>query len=191
MLSYRSNPALPTACPTLLSWGTVNAAGIRLSEFPEATFSSFAQMFRQFLRAAPHSKNFQRPIHLQSNCFQWMCHRLHLSKFCMQIVLGNLLSARTFSVGVLSLSAKQSSNQKRPEQQGGLVQESPADDITDQIPHIVRPMGVVEGTSYFALILAGLAFAGMIYHSSKICDLCFITHGHANNCSNLVDSCNC
>jgi len=33
-------------------------------------------------------------------------------------------------------------------------------DITDQIPHIVRPMGVVEGTSYTVLIVAGLAFAG-------------------------------
>ena len=50
---------------------------------------------------------------------------------------------------------------KRSKAAGGLVQQrQTADDITDQIPEIVRPMGVVEGTSYTLLIVAGLAFAG-------------------------------
>ena len=69
------------------------------------------------------------------------------------------MGTRGFSAGAASLAAKQARSEGKP-QEGGLVQESTADDITDQIPHIVRPMGVVEGTSYGALILAGLAFAG-------------------------------
>ena len=69
------------------------------------------------------------------------------------------MSTRGFSAGAASLAAKQASSERKP-QEGGLVQENSAGDITDQIPHIVRPMGVVEGTSYGALILAGLAFAG-------------------------------
>lgn len=66
---------------------------------------------------------------------------------------------RPFSIGASALVAQQKPRESKPEE-GGLMQESQAGDITDQIPHIVRPMGVVEGTSYTALIIAGLAFAG-------------------------------
>lgn len=74
--------------------------------------------------------------------------------------MNSFLATRPFSVGVAvsEVANKQSSEKGSKEQ--ALVEEKAFDDITDQIPHIVRPMGVVEGTSYGVLILAGLAFAG-------------------------------
>ena len=60
-------------------------------------------------------------------------------------------------------SSSGSSGRKPGQASGGLVEKEGRGDITDQIPHIVRPMGVVEGTSYTVLIIAGLAFAGEPY----------------------------
>lgn len=57
-------------------------------------------------------------------------------------------------------SKRASENGSRAKQSLGIAQREARDDITDQIPDIKRPMGVVEGTSYTVLIVAGLAFAG-------------------------------
>lgn len=99
------------------------------------------------------------------------------SKVLVLQALSSSGSMRSFSTGLPTLVAKQNSSAKKPSE-SGLVQESTAGDITDQIPHIVRPMGVVEGTSYGALILGGLAFAGIPVglllgseiHTEAVCD---------------------
>lgn len=76
----------------------------------------------------------------------------------------------TFVVRPLSAAAAESSQQQQPRADGKqararaadkdalAVDEAQFDAITDQIPQ--RPMGVVEGTSYTLLILAGVAVAG-------------------------------
>ena len=76
----------------------------------------------------------------------------------------------TFVVRPLSAAAAESSQQhqqradgkqagaRRAEKDALALDEAQFDAITDQIPQ--RPMGVVEGTSYTLLILAGVAVAG-------------------------------
>ena len=76
----------------------------------------------------------------------------------------------TFVVRPLSAAAAESSQQQQARADGKqarardaekdalAVDEAQFDAITDQIPQ--RPMGVVEGTSYTLLILAGVAVAG-------------------------------
>ena len=75
----------------------------------------------------------------------------------------------TFVVRPLSAAAAESSQQqaradskqaraRAAEKDALAVDEAQFDAITDQIPQ--RPMGVVEGTSYTLLILAGVAVAG-------------------------------
>ena len=77
----------------------------------------------------------------------------------------------TFVVRPLSAAAAESSQQQQQARADGkqarsrgaekdalAVDEAQFDAITDQIPQ--RPMGVVEGTSYTLLILAGVAVAG-------------------------------
>lgn len=51
---------------------------------------------------------------------------------------------------------------RKPGVKGEVIQQGEGSEITDQIPHIVRPMGVIEGTSYTVLIVAGLAFAAAV-----------------------------
>ena len=74
---------------------------------------------------------------------------------------------RPFSTSLqLQEASKQASGsegqRRKPGVPGEVIQQVERDEITDQIPHIVRPMGVIEGTSYTVLIIAGLAFAGLI-----------------------------
>ena len=57
------------------------------------------------------------------------------------------------------------SNRQREQRQTALTREEEEfNAITDQIPQ--RPVGVVEGTSYTIVILAGLAFAGAIIYAA-------------------------
>ena len=57
------------------------------------------------------------------------------------------------------------SGQQKQQPQTALAREQEEYDvITDQIPQ--RPVGVVEGTSYTIVILAGLAFAGAILYAA-------------------------
>jgi hypothetical protein len=80
-----------------------------------------------------------------------------------QSLLQGSLAVRPFSAAAPHPESAKPSGSGRIRRNGGLVEEKQANDITDQIPHIVRPMGVVEGTSYTVLIVAGLAFAGKAY----------------------------
>lgn len=48
------------------------------------------------------------------------------------------------------------------------------DEITDKIP--VKPVGAVEGTSYFLVILAGLAVAGGAAYAVRRAALLVFTH---------------
>lgn len=80
----------------------------------------------------------------------------------------------TFAVRPLSAAAAEPQPQRADGKQAGArgrekdalaVDEAQFDAITDQIPQ--RPMGVVEGTSYTLLILAGVAVAGAWKGASK------------------------
>lgn len=79
---------------------------------------------------------------------------------CTNLLQGGI-AVRPFS-GTAPQEPPRPSGSGRGRPKGGLVEEKQGNDITDQIPHIVRPMGVVEGTSYTLLIIAGLAFAAAV-----------------------------
>ncbi len=61
-------------------------------------------------------------------------------------------------------AAAQQKQQKQQTQTALTREEEEFNAITDQIPQ--RPVGVVEGTSYTIVILAGLAFAGAIIYAA-------------------------
>lgn len=83
----------------------------------------------------------------------------HLTFLSLQNSWVDSLQWKPFSASTW-LQQAEGHGSKKARTQGGLVQKQEQYDITDQIPEIVKPMGVVEGTSYTVLIIAGLAFAG-------------------------------
>ncbi|KAK9819105.1 hypothetical protein WJX74_001759 [Apatococcus lobatus] len=72
------------------------------------------------------------------------------------------LSSRGFAAQAHFVAA--SSQQKQQSQTALTREQEEFDALTDQIPQ--RPVGVVEGTSYTVVILAGLAFAGAILYAA-------------------------
>ena len=67
-------------------------------------------------------------------------------------------SAVSLDAGRAASGAEQAGRRAKPDALA--VEQEQFDAITDQIPQ--RPMGVVEGTSYTFVIIAGLAFAGLL-----------------------------
>ncbi len=72
--------------------------------------------------------------------------------------VGRPLSAAAAEPAQPGARGKPAAGARRAEKGALAVDEAQFDAITDQIPQ--RPMGVVEGTSYTLLILAGVAVAG-------------------------------
>ena len=80
-------------------------------------------------------------------------------------------AARPLSTSTVSQEAAKQEGRRKQQGNGGqgaVVKQAYEDDITDQIPHITKPMGVVEGTSYTLLIIGGLAFAGIACRCSPL-----------------------
>ncbi len=72
--------------------------------------------------------------------------------------------ARGFAAHPCIAAAADSGQQKKQTQTALAREQEEFNAITDQIPQ--RPVGVVEGTSYTIVILAGLAFAGAILYAA-------------------------